>query len=151
MKTLNKIIFNAKKPSGYDEYFSNFADSPITIDDIKYPTVEHAFQAHKTISPTLRVEMAQMPTPGKAKRAGRRVSLRPDWEEVKYDVMVVCLREKFKIELYKKILLCTQDVEIIEDAAQWNDTEWGIGKDGKGKNLLGKALMQVRKELNENK
>ncbi|MBT6047711.1 MAG: NADAR family protein [Candidatus Scalindua sp.] len=150
MKNTNQIIFSAKKPSGYDQYFSNFAHSPITIEGIEYPTVEHAFQAHKTFNNTIRKEIAQLKTPGKSKRAGNKVNLRPDWEEVKYDIMVMCLREKFKIDLYKKILLCTQDAELIEDAAEWNDAIWGIGKNGKGTNLLGKALMKVRKELKEN-
>ena len=72
---------------GQYAYLSNFYLSPVTLDGEQYPTVEHAFQAAKTIRPELRVPIQLEPDPGKAKRMGRRLSLRPDWENVKLRVV----------------------------------------------------------------
>ncbi len=144
---MKKIVFNSILPSPYDVHFSNFSPSLIEIEGIIYPTVEHAFQAQKTLDMVERLFISGLPTPGKARQMGRKLQLRKDWEEVKYDIMVVCLRKKFSATQYKRILAETRDAEIIEAAERWNDTEWGIGKDGTGKNLLGKALMQVREEM----
>mgnify|MGYP003560200375 CR=1 FL=1 len=64
-------------------FLSNFYHSPIIYEGLEYPTVEHAFQAAKTLKMSERESIAALPTPGAAKRAGRQVSLRKDWEEVK--------------------------------------------------------------------
>jgi len=141
------IVFNSPEYSDYDKHFSNFSPSPISYDGDEYPTVEHAYQAQKATTDMVRKLIEDQPTPGKAKRMGRVITKRSDWEEIKYDIMVGCLREKFKIPEYKEILLGTGDEELIEDASQWDDQVWGRGKYGNGKNLLGKALMQVREEI----
>jgi len=60
--------------------------------------------------------------------------------------MKKALRAKFtQHEKLKKLLLGTENADIIEDAP--NDYQWGCGKDGSGQNLLGKALMDIREEL----
>jgi predicted NAD-dependent protein-ADP-ribosyltransferase YbiA (DUF1768 family) len=69
------------------------------------------------------------------------------WGAVRFDVMVDLLRLKFRIPLYKDAQLSTDDAELIEDAALWNDTIWGVGRSGTGQNLLGKGLMKFRDEL----
>lgn len=144
------ILFNGLEHSEHDQYFSNFAPSVIELDGIVYPTVEHAFQAHKSRLSNQREMIAKLGTPGQAKRAGRRaVTLRSDWEEVKYGHMVRCLRLKFAQEPFKTVLLDTGDKTIAEDASRWDDRIWGLGRSGNGENLLGKALMQVRSELKE--
>ena len=68
-------------------FLSNYYHSPIVFEGIHYPTVEHAFQAAKTLNNNKRLEIARMRTPGEAKKAGRTVSLRPDWEKIKFDLM----------------------------------------------------------------
>jgi ribA/ribD-fused uncharacterized protein len=140
------IVFAAPEPSDY-EAFSNFEPCVIEMDGITYPTTEHAFQAYKSRNPTIRKHIAGLKTPGQAKRAGRSLPLRNDWQKVKFDIMVECLRLKFEQEPFRTMLLETGDEEIAEDARQWNDAEWGLGKSGKGNNKLGKALMKVRDEL----
>ena len=81
-----------------------------------------------------------------AKRLGRRVRLRSDWEQVKYDVMLDVVRAKFNQhpDLAQK-LLATGDEELVE-GNDWGDTYWGVCN-GRGKNMLGKILMRVRAEL----
>ena len=80
------------------EFLSNFSKSEIILDDIIYPTVEHFFPAMKPKDPIPRAEIAAPPTPGKAKRLGRHVQLRSDWEEVKDQCMLDALRLKFTDE-----------------------------------------------------
>lgn len=62
-------------------FLSNFYNSPISDGEITYPTVEHYFQAMKTSNIEEVMEIAAAPTPGQAKRLGRKCHLRPDWEE----------------------------------------------------------------------
>lgn len=127
-------------------FLSNYYDSPIIYDGLIYPTVEHAFQAAKTMILEQRRLISEMKTPGEAKRAGRKVMLRYDWENVKDSVMEQCLYMKFIThpDLAEK-LLATGDADLIEGNT-WNDTYWGVCK-GVGKNQLGKTLMKVRKTL----
>jgi len=134
----------------YDFYggpFSNFADSTIFIDvgfgTKSYPTVEHAFQAAKAVTLEEHDQVRSAPGPGYAKMQGREIKLRDDWERVKYDVMLECLRAKFALPSFKGRLLSTGDRELREDSP--TDFVWGYRNNGQ--NLLGKALMQIREEL----
>ena len=132
-------------------FLSNFYPSTFTHDGIEYPTVEHFFQAAKTIDIAEKKAIAAADTPGKAKRMGRAVKLRPDWEKVKVYYMELGLRLKFcNIELREK-LRATGDEELIE-GNYWCDNTWGdcscdACKDQPGRNMLGKLLMQVRNEI----
>lgn len=128
-------------------FLSNYYPSKITFEGIEYKTVEHAFQAAKSLDNFERYTIAIMPTPGRAKQMGRSVSLRADWEEVKESVMETCLREKFAIPELREKLLATGDEELIEGNT-WNDRFWGVCN-GEGENKLGKLLMKIRKELQE--
>ncbi len=135
-------------------FLSNFEKSVIVgVDDkIEYPTVEHYFQAHKSLDFKDRITIASAPTPGKAKRLGRSVKLRNDWEEVKDAVMLEALRLKFSDKKLRKKLLETGDDYLIEGNS-WHDNYWGMCfcrkcGEGKisGKNHLGQLLMKVRAE-----
>jgi ribA/ribD-fused uncharacterized protein len=131
-----------------DEYrfLSNFYLSPITMDGIVYPTVEHYFQAMKTEEITLRKEIAEAYSPGRAKRMGRKLLLRKDWETLKITVMLKGLIEKFTTypELQAK-LIATAPHQLIEGNT-WGDKYWGICN-GEGQNLLGLMLMLLRSTL----
>lgn len=76
-------------------FLSNFHPSPVKFEGIEYETVEHAFQAAKTVSHGERILIAGETTPGRAKRAGRKVTLRTDWEDVKFGVMKTLVALKF--------------------------------------------------------
>jgi ribA/ribD-fused uncharacterized protein len=136
---------------GLHPAWSNFHPAPVRLDGLFYPSVEHAFQAAKTLDPALRETVRRSSTPGAAKRAGRRIPLRPDWEEVKYPVMLALLRQKFRIPGLGEELLASGHQEIVEDTTGWHDVVWGrcycLRHGGAGSNLLGVALMQVRTEL----
>lgn len=133
-------------------FLSNFYPSEITYEGITYPTVEHAFQASKTTILSLRAGMALLPTPDEAKKAGRKLALRADWEDIKDQVMEDCVRLKFAIPELKEKLLATGDEELVE-GTWWHDQYWGICfcdlHQGKGENHLGKILMKIREELKD--
>ena len=84
-----------KEFSGAFEFLSNFWNSPFVYDGITYPTNEHFFQAMKTLDPKERAWIASAETAGIAKRRGRTCALRPDWEQIKEEVMLTGLRLKF--------------------------------------------------------
>ena len=131
----------------YNGKFSNFAYSPIVVDvgwgEVEYVTVEHAFQAAKATTDWQHHAVRKCSSPGFAKQMGRNIPLRTDWEDVKYEIMLTCLRAKFQIPHYRRELLSTGYREIREDSP--TDFVWGY-RNG-GQNLLGKALMQIREEL----
>ena len=139
-------------------FLSNFYPSRIIYDEeyghvIYADTVEHAFQAAKTLIPEEREEIRKAETPGKAKRMGRAVTLRPDWEEVKTDVMRECLRSKFRFAPLAIDLINTGDEELVEGNT-WHDNCWGNCTceqcaNKPGENRLGKLLMEIRKELQQ--
>lgn len=140
-----------------DEYafLSNFYHSPFIHDGITYPTNEHFFQAMKTLDIDERKAIAAADTPGKAKRMGRNVKLRPDWERIKVSVMELGLRLKFlqHPDLAQK-LIETGDEELIE-GNWWCDQTWGSCScpdhiRTPGRNLLGMLLMELRKEFQYN-
>ncbi len=133
------------------EYFflSNFEDSSITYDGITYKNVEAAFHAQKVFDREKKKEFSNL-NPSEAKRLGRRVKLRSDWESVKVDIMTDLVRIKFlQNPDLKKKLLATGD-EILIEGNWWNDQFWGVCK-GEGQNYLGRILMMIRKELRDDR
>lgn len=106
------------------------------------PTVEHHYQAWKAIYPEEYWEVLAASTPGKAKKLGRKVLLKPDWEDIKLQVMLDFLMVKFDEPNVKAKLLATGDAKLIEGNT-WGDTYWGQ-VNGKGENWLGLTLEMVR-------
>ena len=129
-------------------FLSNFSPSPFRIDYVLFPTMEHYFQANKADNQNDYWHIAYAPTPGEAKRLGRKIQLRPDWEKIKDNVMLTGLRKKFADPELRSLLLSTGDEELIE-GNYWGDTYWGVCN-GVGQNKLGKLLMQVREEIKNN-
>ena len=128
-------------------FLSNFFSAPITYNGITYKNNEAAFQAQKC---PYRVHEFENLDPSVAKRLGRKVVLRHDWELVKDQVMYEILVAKFTQNAALKLLLLrTGDQELIE-GNWWNDRYWGVCK-GEGKNTLGKLLMKLRQEIREGK
>ena len=128
-----------------DEYFflSNFYPVEIKLDGIVYPNAEAAFQAQKTLDVEERRNFSMLKNPVQAKRLGRKVKLRDDWEEVKLDIMTEVISQKFLQHPHLiEMLLQTGDEELVE-GNKWGDRFWGVCK-GKSENHLGKILMKIR-------
>lgn len=119
-----------------------------------YKTVEHAYQAAKTLHPILRKKIMDAATVAEAKSLGEIAPRRGDWEEIKLDRMKEIVRAKFfgNFDLAMQ-LLQTGNEEIIMDNFDC-DNYWGRCACGKcdsknAKNHLGRILMEIREEIKE--
>ena len=139
-----------KEFTGDYRWLSNFYPVSIKAGRLYYPSMEHYYVAMKCKSYLDRDNIANGDyTAGQVKRLGRKVEIREDWEEVKLWVMEFGLRRKFKQEPFKSKLIATGNQEI-QEGNNWNDTFWGVClKAGNGQNNLGKLLMKIRKELQD--
>jgi ribA/ribD-fused uncharacterized protein len=141
--------------TGRNEFLSNFHRSHVYImigaKWVRGPTVEHGFQAQKTLSPEKRQCIVEAPTPGEAKKLGRQLIQVGYWEDVKRIIMLELLRQKFSRRALAKRLLATGDMPLVE-GNYWHDNYWGVCRcNGPectgGENWLGKLLMRVRKDI----
>lgn len=144
---------------GEYSFLSNFYESLMIYDFYSLPfykekgdklliqvnTNEHFFQACKAWNFFGHYNIMARRSPKEAKKAGRKVDLRPDWDAIKIDVMRYGLRLKFnQNQRLKKKLIDTYPM-ILEEGNTWNDTIWGVDiYTGYGMNLLGKLLMELR-------
>jgi len=135
---------NIESFEGEYRFLSNFymLPTPIVVEGIMFPSTEHAYQAMKSLDRDDWVRISQLATPNEAKRAGRKLKIRADWDDIKLDVMSQLLRHKFVIPSLREKLLKTGDAVLVE-GNWWGDTYWGVCK-GVGENHLGKLLMVTR-------
>jgi ribA/ribD-fused uncharacterized protein len=113
-----------------------------------YPTIEHFYQAMKSVSVDQRAYIKNHPSKG-LKAAAKGLTIREDWDEVKLDVMLYGLRFKFSDNnpILKSKLISTGAL-YIQEGNWWGDKFWGVClKTNTGENNLGKLLMQVRREI----
>ncbi len=146
---MSKII---KFYSQNDEYgeFSNFAAYPIVLKKKKWPTSEHYFQAQKFKDVQHQEQIRKANSPMLAARLGRdrKKKQRKDWESVKVNIMYDAVLAKFsQHEDLKQLLLTTGDAMLIEHTS--NDSYWGDGGHGRGRNMLGQILMRIREVFKE--
>lgn len=133
--------------------FSNFSPHGIHLQGTDWSTVEHYYQAQKFVG-TMDAALVQMiytaQTPEEAALLGRdRTRLvRPDWEQVKTQVMREAVLNKFLTHAdIQAILISTANELIVENSPC--DYFWGCGEDRTGDNHLGKILMSVRQEIRQ--
>lgn len=132
---------------GHYDFLSNFHSSKVTYAGVEYPTIEHAYQASKTLDTAQQEKIRLAESPAKAKKLGKRVTLRSDWDAVKVDIMRGLIEQKFKEGTgLAMALLWTGDEELVEKN-WWGDDFWGVTYNGVGQNWLGKLLMERRKQL----
>ena len=132
---------------GRSFFLSNFFPSPIEYDELRYGNAEAAFQAQKCADAKDRAAFCDL-SASDAKRAGRRVPLRHDWESVKVSVMEGVVHAKFSQNPgLAEALLNTGDA-YLEEGNNWGDRTWGT-VNGSGANLLGQILMKERDALKE--
>lgn len=146
-----KIIYSF---TGKYRFLSNFYPSPVRYLYIKYPTAEHAYQAQKTENLTLRKKISLVKTPGEAKRLGRQLQLRPDWNHVKLNTMYEIVYIKFSSWSGIRQKLLETDSDFLVERNNWHDNFWGSCRCDKcfkiiGQNKLGYILMDIRKKLSE--
>lgn len=137
-------FYKLKEPGGY---MSNYKKARFFIYNRWWDTIEHAYQAQKCVDPKEYDTIHQAPKANDARLLGQKVQMREHWDEIHKDrVMEECVRAKFlQHKDLRAQLIATGDEELIEDSPV--DSYWGCGADGAGKNMLGKILMKIRKEL----
>lgn len=125
-------------------FLSNFQSCIVYYEGLRYPTTEHAYQAAKSLDPKERAMVAALPTAAEAKKAGKLVTRRPGFEDMKLKVMSELLLQKFSDlnPAMRDALIATGDEYLVE-GNDWGDTYWGVCK-GVGDNHLGRLLMEVR-------
>lgn len=118
-------------------------------------TVEHRYQAAKASTPYEYEIIMKAPTAGRAKRLGKQIKMRKDWNAIKYEVMRSLVFYKFLSDPELGEKLCKIKEDIVEDNT-WHDQEWGNClcdecKEIEGKNCLGEILMEVRSIIKNSK
>jgi ribA/ribD-fused uncharacterized protein len=126
-----------------NRFLSNFYPSEVEYDGVSYPTIEHAFQAAKSTDPLVREMVRAAGSPAEAKKRGRQLTLRADWDACRIDVMRELLAYKFAPGSHlADRLIATGNQELVE-GNWWGDRFWGVCE-GRGENHLGKLLMEIR-------
>lgn len=129
-------------------FLNNFTISNMYLYGRWWNTVEAAYQSQKTLILSEQDSIWMAKNPREARDLGQKVTMRPNWDNIKNDVMYECVLAKFlQNTTLKSKLNATSNHELIEDSPV--DFWWGIGHDGTGQNMLGKILMKVRDIIND--
>jgi ribA/ribD-fused uncharacterized protein len=134
-----------KSFQGEYRWLSNFWPVFVEFDGWTYRSVEHAYQAAKSLDHTVRRRIQKAPTAAEAKRLGSKVRLRDDWERVNDSVMLLLLRRKYAhAELGWKLL--ETGTQKLSHGNAHGDVYWGTYQ-GIGLDKLALLTMRVRDEL----
>lgn len=132
--------------------FDNFSSFQVQYKGKMYPTSEHAYQSSKFINTNK--ELAEKIRNAKSAHEAYKIAqankdkIEENWDEKKIELMKDILHCKASQHEYvMRKILQSGDRVIIEDS--WRDNYWGWGEDRKGKNMLGKLWMEVRKEIRD--
>lgn len=130
-------------------FLSNFYPCAIEYNGYVWADSESAYQAMKSTDPQIHEQFAAIRSPGVAKRLGKTIDMRPDWDDVKYTIMHDIVRAKFDQHPELAKLLMQTGYAKIEEGNHWGDTTWGISPAGSGigENALGNILMTIREQL----
>lgn len=132
--------------------FSNLHRRPFIFEGREYLTAEHAYQAGKARKEAVREWILSAPTPGLVAMAAHGLytwDIVSDWSKIKFDRMRAVLRSKFtQHDDLRQLLLSTGKARLVEVGRVDNavNRTWGE-VNGKGKNMLGILLMELRDEL----
>lgn len=138
----------------FDEYsfLSNFHRVPCVVRGVTFKTSEHAYQALKLDDPKLVKLVADEPTPFACKKKLHEIvdaglAEHPDLETLKR-IMDICIAGKFREGTVMAEMLVRTDPKLLVEGNWWKDQRYGVCQ-GKGMNLLGKALMRRRLVLTQ--
>ena len=145
--TLEVDFYRTKISDFKGEYFflSNFYESPLYYKNIPCRNSESAYQAQKLENEDERRKFSLL-SASQAKKLGRQIELRKDWEDIKISEMENICYFKFSQNYSLKNKLINTAPLPLEEGNTWGDTFWGT-VNGIGQNNLGKILMRVRNRL----
>jgi len=127
---------------GEYRWLSNYHISDVYFEGILYPSTENAYHAAKSLDLFIRNQFIEL-TPNASKMFGRQITIRTDWDKIKYDVMCSVVFDKFYRNLELRQALIDTGTKHLSEDNHWGDQYWGVC-DGKGENVLGKILMATR-------
>jgi ribA/ribD-fused uncharacterized protein len=153
------LFHGADESKGEHRNFSNMSQHPIDVDGVRYPTVEHYFQAMKAKEfddKEMLEKIIKAKTPKAVKAMGKKVKnfVKEIWDAKRDEVMRTGVRAKFvQHPELRKQLLETGERQIGEADAR--NMYWGIGtsvsseksnhpEKWRGQNKMGKLLMELR-------
>lgn len=131
---------------GAYRWLSNFWPCKVEYEGITYNCVEAAYQAAKSLDVKVRQRVAELPSPYACKRYGRGIALRPDWDDVKVEIMRSLLQQKFTPGTALAERLIATGSRLLVEGNDWGDTFWGVCRKV-GENHLGRLLMDIRRRL----
>ena len=148
--SLNNVISSF---SGKYKFLSNFYVSPfqysVNNHIFTFKTVEHFYQAYKSTNLNDFTKIVNTATPADAKRLGRHIALRDDWDAIKTAVMYrgLCLKFGSHTDLRNELIKTFPSLLI--EGNNWHDNFWGQCMckrciDYHGCNFLGQMLMVLR-------
>ena len=132
--------------TGPNFFLSNFYPCEVGFEGKIYKSSEHAYIAAKTTDENIRSYVAAQPNPGAAKKIGRSIKLRENWDDLRIQYMRIILENKFGDYYLRERLNATKECELIE-CNTWGDKFWGQSPIGNGRNELGKLLMSIRDDI----
>lgn len=132
--------------TGPNFFLSNFYPCEVEFEGKIYKSSEHAYMAAKTTDENIRSYIAAQPNPGAAKKIGRSIQLRENWDNIRIQYMRIILENKFSAYELREKLNSTKEYELIE-VNTWGDKFWGQCPIGNGRNELGKLLMSIRDDI----
>jgi len=130
---------------GEYRWLSNYHVCDVEYGGLVFTSSEAAYQSAKNDDIFLKSRFQEM-TPHESKLFSHKIKIRKDWESIKKQVMYDCLKSKFERNQELRDQLIQTGSKYLEETNYWNDTYYGVCN-GKGKNILGKLLMQIREEL----
>lgn len=138
-----------EKPYGV---FSNLYPRAIVFETRQYPTAEHAYQAGKARKAAVREWILSAPSPALVAMAAHGLytwDITSDWSKMKFERMRAVLRAKFtQHDDLRQVLLSTGNARLVEAARVANGVNRTWGEvNGKGLNMLGVLLMEIREEF----
>jgi ribA/ribD-fused uncharacterized protein len=139
---------NIKGFFGEYRWLSNFEPCKVFYEGIEYSSSENAYQAAKSLDLEIRLKISKL-SPFESKKISKKIEIRPDWEEIKYEVMFSVVFEKFTRNKELKIKLLSTGNKYLEETNHWNDKFYGVCN-GDGLNVLGKIIMDVRRIIRNN-
>jgi ribA/ribD-fused uncharacterized protein len=133
--------------AGEHRYLSNFYPCDVTLYDGEHEitgrTAEHVYQAAKAAYVNEQAWVLQAETASDAKRRGREITCRPEWDQVRKQVMLDVVLAKFTQHPgLAELLTATAPARLVEGNT-WDDRYWGT-VNGEGANWLGRILMMTR-------
>jgi type I restriction enzyme S subunit len=151
----NQCVVFRKTKDAFGGLSNMCAGFEIELGDYSFLTSEALYQAFRfndeEIQRTIMNEKSPMAAKMKSKKY--RANTRPDWDEVRVDIMEWCLLMKLKCnwENFSTLLLVTECRDIVEESHK--DRFWGTVEDESGllvgSNVLGKLLMKIREALKQ--